>query len=42
MWKHILEGFTQSAADRLSLRCILVEAALLVAMILTSSWLVRG
>jgi hypothetical protein len=42
MWKHILEGFTGSAAEQLSWRRILTEGGLLLAMLLTSSWLIRG
>jgi len=50
MWKHKLESTTGSAAEQLSLgrrrearawRSILADAALLLALILTSSWLVR-
>jgi hypothetical protein len=50
MWERILEGFTESAAEQLSparrgvalWRRILEDGGLLLAMLLTSSWLVRG
>lgn len=42
MWKHLLEGFTGSATEQLSFRRIVAETGLFVAMLLTSSWLVRG
>ncbi len=50
MWKHILEGSIESASERLSLarqgvapwRRILEDGGLLLAMLLTSSWLIRG
>ena len=50
MWKHGLEGYRGSAAAYLSRerweavpwRRILAEGGLLLALLLTSSWLVRG
>jgi hypothetical protein len=50
MWKRGLEGYRGSAAAYLSperreavpWRRILAEGGLLLAMLLTSSWLVRG
>jgi hypothetical protein len=50
MWKHELESFRGSAAEHLSWerredwswRRILAEGGLLLAMLLTSSWVVRG
>ena len=50
MWKHELEGRAGSAAEYLSRerprtmpwRRLLVESGLLLAMLLTSSWLIRG
>jgi len=41
MRKHALESFTGSISERLGWRGILVEGALLAAMLLTSSWLWR-
>jgi hypothetical protein len=50
MWKHELESLRGSAAkylsgerrEALSWRRILAEGGLLLAMLLTSSWLIRG
>jgi hypothetical protein len=50
MWKYELESFARSAAEQLSRerreavpwRRILAEGGLLLAMLLTSSWLIRG
>jgi hypothetical protein len=50
MWKHILESVAGPAAEQLSpewreaasWRRILAEGGLLLAMLLTSSWLIRG
>ena len=39
MWKHRVER--AAVAERLGWRRVLVEAALLAAMVLTSSWLFR-
>jgi hypothetical protein len=41
MWKHRVERAAGSVAERLGWRRVLVEAALLAAMVLTSSWLFR-
>jgi hypothetical protein len=50
MWKFIVESFAGSAAEQLSQerrgvvcwRRILADGGLLLAMLLTSSWLIRG
>jgi hypothetical protein len=50
MWKHEPESFRGAAAEQLSCerleawswRRILAEGGLLLALLLTSSWLIRG
>ena len=50
MWKHELESCARSAAEHVSRerreavswRRILADGGLLLAMLLTSSWLIRG
>ena len=49
MWKRVLENVAGTAAEKLGLsleawtwRRILKDGGLLLAMLLTSSWLIRG
>jgi hypothetical protein len=42
MRKYILESFVGSGGERMSAYRVVAETALLLAMLLAASWLVRG